>query len=80
FLKFAQESYTLTFESYKAGVVSFVDLLASQTQISTARARRIEAITNWVRSLSRLSYAVGILMVYDDGPSLKPDIEEIQKE
>lgn len=80
FLKFAQESYTLTFESYKAGVVSFVDLLASQSQISTARARRIEAITNWVRSLSRLAYSVGILMVYDNGPSLKPDIEEIQKE
>lgn len=80
FLKFAQESYTLTFESYKAGVVSFVDLLTSQSQISTARARRIEAITNWVRSLSRLAYAVGILMVYDDGKSLKSDIEEIQKE
>lgn len=80
FLKFAQESYTLTFESYKAGVVSFVDLLASQSQISTARARRIEAITNWVRSLSRVAYTVGILMINDNGQSLKGSMQEIQKE
>lgn len=79
FLKFAEESYQLTFESYKAGVVSFVDLLTSQAQISNARAQRINAITGWVSSLSELAYATGILMVVDNGPSIKQDIEEIQK-
>lgn len=79
FLKFAEESYQLTFESYKAGVVSFVDLLTSQAQISNARAERINAITLWMSSLSELAYAAGILMVIDDGPSIKQDIEGIQK-
>ena len=80
FLKFAEQAYELTLESYKVGVSSYTDLLASQVQLSTARSKRIVAITEYISSLSSLAYAAGILAVSDSGVNLQKNLDEVQKE
>lgn len=61
YLKYAHESYNATFEGYRSGTQTFVDLLAAQAVLSNARASHVTARTQWVTSLANLSYATGAL-------------------
>lgn len=65
FLQFATKSYTATLESYKMGVSSFIDLLATHTVLSDARAEVIQAKTNVYLALVGLAHATGELSIED---------------
>lgn len=61
YLKFSQEAYDAALGSYRQGIGSFLDVLVAQTQLSNARAQRVQAITQFVTSVANVAYATGML-------------------
>lgn len=61
FLKFAEESYEVSYNSYLEGVATILDLLSAQAVLSRARSEYIQARTNLMVSLVAMAYSTGIL-------------------
>lgn len=59
FLKYSQEAYDGALIGYQVGTSSILDLLAAQQSLSEARARLIQARTQWAIALSNISFAMG---------------------
>jgi len=57
----AEKSYQVAHGRYQEGVGDILELLAAQKSLESARASVVEAKTQWYISLSRMSYAAGIL-------------------
>lgn len=60
-LKSAQQSHDVALGRYKAGVGGFLDLLAAQSALASARAQRVSALVAWYISLAQLSQSTGVL-------------------
>jgi outer membrane protein len=61
YLKYSAESYEAALATYQEGIATILDLLASQRALADAKARHIQARTNWAIALSNISFAVGTL-------------------
>lgn len=57
----SEQSYQVALGRYQEGVGSILELLAAQKNLERARASVVQAKTQWFTSLSRMSYASGIL-------------------
>ncbi len=61
YLRYSDEAYRATLESYKMGTVTIVDLLNAQASLADARFKRIQSRTNWMVSLADVAYSTGVL-------------------
>ncbi len=61
FLETAQQSYSLAREGYQTGLKSILDLLQSQSALSSARSQMITAERDVFISLAELAYVTGTL-------------------
>jgi outer membrane protein len=61
YLGYSQQNYEVNSQSFKAGKVSLLDLLAAQSSLAQARQTRVESITNWYTTLAELIFSVGVL-------------------
>lgn len=77
FLKFSQEAYDATLAGYKAGTITFLDVLASQTSLANARSQVIQTRVNWAQALSSLAYAIGILGTQTQEVNLPPLFKKV---
>jgi outer membrane protein TolC len=57
----AEKSYEVAHGRYQEGVGDILELLAAQKSLESARALVVEAKTQWYISLSRMSFAAGML-------------------
>ena len=62
YLLSAQEDYRVFLEKYRAGTTNIVDLIAAQTSVSDARARKAKSEQQWYRSVADLTYSLGLLL------------------
>ena len=60
-LKSAQAAYDLALDSYKAGLLNIVDLLAAEAQLALARSQHITARQDAFTALANLAFASGTL-------------------
>ncbi len=60
-LKSAQAAYDLALDSYKAGLLSILDLLTAEAQLALARSQSIGARQDAFTALAALAYASGTL-------------------
>ncbi len=60
-LKSAQAAYDLALDSYKAGLLSILDLLTAEAQLALARSQAIGARQDAFTALAALAYASGTL-------------------
>ncbi len=61
----ATQSHDVALGRYKEGVGGFLDLLAAQSALENARAKRIEALADWYISYARLAEDTGMLWQSD---------------
>ena len=61
FLESSEESHALAAESYKAGLKSILDLLQSQSQLSSARTKFIQAREDLFVAVAEFAHATGSL-------------------
>ena len=61
YLKSASASYELALDSYKAQLISIVDLLNAETQLSQARTQNVAARQEVFTALANLAYSTGLL-------------------
>jgi outer membrane protein TolC len=59
----AQASYDLSLEGYRTGIKDILDLLQSQTQLSAARSKLIQARKDRFVALAELIHATGSMQV-----------------
>ena len=57
----ADETVRVTLGRYRGGVGTILDLLAAQSALADARARRIESLWLWHSALAQLAHDAGIL-------------------
>jgi outer membrane protein len=57
----AEKRYDIALESYKAGTMNILDVLAAQSSLADARAKFAYAINGWYSSLANLAYSTGSL-------------------
>ena len=62
YLLSAQEDYRVFLEKYRAGTTNIVDLIAAQTSVSDARARKAKSEQQWYSSVADLTYSLGLLL------------------
>jgi outer membrane protein TolC len=60
-LKSAQAAYDLALDSYKAGLMSILDLLTAEAQLALARSQNVGARQEAFTALANLAYASGTL-------------------
>ncbi len=77
FLKYSQEAYDATLAGYKAGTITFLDVLASQTSLANARNQVIQTRVAWAQALSSLAYAIGILDARTEQVNLPPLFQKV---
>lgn len=61
YLRYAQESYDVAYNSYERGVATILDVLQAQAVLANARSQIIQARTNLAVSLAGMAYSTGIL-------------------
>jgi outer membrane protein len=61
YLKSSSRAYDLALKSYKNGLISILDLLDAQSDVSLARRQEIESRNNLFISFAKLTYATGKL-------------------
>lgn len=72
FLESAQTDFKVHLEQYKAGTSTIVDLMQSQTSVSSAQSQLIQAEREWYSSIANLAYSTGVLT---NKPQLDVQIE-----
>lgn len=77
FLKYSQEAYDATLAGYKAGTITFLDVLASQTSLANARSQVIQTRVAWAQALSSLAYAIGLLDARTEQVNLPPLFQKV---
>jgi outer membrane protein TolC len=70
-LKSASQSYEVSLGRYKEGVGGFLDLLAAQSTLESARAQRVEALADWYISFAQLARDTGRL--WNEAPVVPGD-------
>ena len=66
FLKSSSAAYDLTFEGFKAGIKSMLDLLDAERQLAQARSQYVAARQGALTALVNLAYSTGLLEKGDD--------------
>lgn len=70
YLKAAELQFDIALTSYKAGTMTILDVLQSQSSLADARSKRADAQKNWFISLAEVAYATGSLC---QSPCMKED-------
>jgi outer membrane protein len=61
YLIYSQEAYEAALLSYRGGVGTILDLLSAQRTLANAKAKRVQARTNWLIALANVAFSTGIL-------------------
>lgn len=73
YLNYSEQTYEAAFIIYREGIGTILDLLTAQRTLANARAQKIQARTQWARSLSAISFAVGTLGTPEEIKPWKPN-------
>lgn len=80
YLRFAEESFAATLESYKDGVQTMVALIQSQNVLADARSRYIQARAEWLRSIINVAYTTGIIGIDNDHLPMQGRVPKVEEQ